>query len=440
LLGALTALPALAQNSKLKGELQKKETAAKKDPEQLLAVAKWASENSLADDAKRIYQAILKIQPDNKGANEGLGNELVEGKWMPAKEAAALRKQAIATENAAKGLVEVGGVWVEKDKVDDAKRGIYHFENDVVTKEEIVALQSGKVRHPETGELIDAKDAEKAKSDLFLVNGKWVDRKEADTFHSDFKRPWIIRTGKGMFVSTLSRDNIQKLERFVDRGIEEVMPLFGNKVLTPAHRPVVIVAATRSEYTDFGQPFGDGTDACGTYLMREEAKMKLPYLGEVRPGICVNDKDWGSRYIRHAAALAYANGCAEEAGVDLPLWFLHAVGSYTSRFETDSDAGFLGRGRTARNLKGFFASFAISGDMESKDIATNIYLAGLMLSYAVKGGDAKCTEAMQAVTAILAGTAKGNFAKALTALQQDLIASEAKVEDYLQKLVAKGPK
>jgi hypothetical protein len=243
-----------------------------------------------------------------------------------------------------------------------------------------------------------------------------------------------------MFVSTLPRAQIQQLEAQVDRGIEEVMPLFGIKVLAPQHRPVVMVASTDSEFQDFGRTFGDGTDACGTYLIREEAKVKLPYLGEVRPGICVNDKGWGTRYVRHAAALAYANACAEEAGIDLPLWFLHGVGSFTSRFQTDADAGFLGKGRSARNLRGFFANFAISGDMQDKDIATNIYLSGLMLNYAVKGGDAKCTELMQAVTASLSGTAKGGFDKALTALQNHLIASEEQVEAYLQKLIAKAPK
>lgn len=439
----LGALPALAQNPKLKSELHTKEAAAKKDPEQLLAVAKWASENSLGDDAKRLYQAILKIQPDNKGANEALGNELVEGKWLPAKEAQALRKKAIAADNAAKGLVEVDGVWVAKEKVDQAKRGIFYFGDDVVTKEELLALQSGKVRHPETGELIEAKDLEKAKGDYFLIGGgKWVDRKEADTWHSDLQRPWIVRTGKGMFMSTLPRAEIQKLEAQVDRGIEEVMPLFGNKVIAPAHRPVVIVAATDSEFQTYGRAFSDGEDACGSYLMAEDSKtrVKLPNLADVRAGVCVNDKNWGTRYIRHAAALAYANQCAEEAGADLPLWFLHGVGSYTSRFQTDSDAGWLGKGRSAKNLKSFFAGFKIDSGMEDKEIATNIFLAGLMLHYAVKGGDAKCTDLMMAVTTSLSGTSKGGFDKALTALQNHLIASESKIEEHLQKLIAKAPK
>src|SRR5262249_37105620 len=154
-------------------------------------------------------------------------------------------------------------------------------------------------------------------------------------------------------------------------------------------RPIVFVAATESEYRDFTQAFGDGTDACGAFLMREEAHMNLPYLGEVRPAICFNHKDWGQRYIRHCAGLSYAHGAAEEAGVDLPLWFLHGIGSYTSRFQNDADAGWFGKQHRdkggVKNLKSFFSGFAISGEMESTAIDYNIYQAGLLLSFAVKG-------------------------------------------------------
>lgn len=441
----LCALPASGQSgAQLKTELRNKETAARKDPDQLFEVGKWAAERSLTADAKRLYQAVLKIKPDHAGANEALGNELVEGKWMPAKEAEALRKKAQAAEYAAKGFVDVGGIWVEKDKADEAKRGVFHHEGEVVTKEEMLAFQAGKVRHPDTGEIIDAKHLEKAKNKYYPVGSdRWVDAKEADTWHSDLKRPWIVRTSRGLIISTLSLAKIDELKIYVDQGIDRVAPLLGSRVVAGSRRPVVLVAATESEFRDFGTSFGDGTDACGAFLMREEANMNLPYQGEVRPAICFNHKDWGPRYIRHCAAISYAHGVAEEAGVDLPLWMLHGIGSYTSRFQNDSDAGWFGKQHVqkggVRNLKSFFAGFAISGEMESKDIDYNMFQAGLLLAYAVHGGDAKVTEAMQAVTGCLAGTAKGNFDKALTKLQTHLIESEPKIVTYLQQLIAKAP-
>jgi hypothetical protein len=438
----MCAAPAFAQD-KLKNELKAKEAAAKKDPDQLFEVGKWAADKSLVSDSKRIYQAVLKIKPDHAGANEALGNELVEGKWLPAKEADALRKKAIAAENAAKGLVEVGGIWVEKDKADEAKHGIFHYENDIVTKEEMLAFQAGKVRHPETGEIIDAKHLEQAKNNYFPIsNGRWVDQKEADTWHSDLKRPWIVRTQCGLFVSTLSLSKIDELKILVDQGIRRVEALLGSKVLAATHRPVVFVAATQSEFQDLGTALGDGTDACGTYLTREDAKMVLPFVGETRPAVCFNEKGWVSNYIRHCAALAYAHGVSEEAGVDMPLWFLHGIGSISSRFMTDAEAGgfakqFQKDGKIT-GIKAFFASFAINGEMEAHEIQYNLFKAGLMLSFATTGGDAKVTETMQALTSLLAGTSKGNFEKLLTKLQGQLIDSEAAINAHFQKLIAKA--
>ena len=78
--------------AQLKNELKTKETAAKKDPQKLYEVGVWAKEKALAVDAKRIFEAVVKIKPDHAGAHEALGDELVEGKWMSAKDADALRK------------------------------------------------------------------------------------------------------------------------------------------------------------------------------------------------------------------------------------------------------------------------------------------------------------------------------------------------------------
>jgi hypothetical protein len=51
----------------------------------------------------------------------------------------------------------------------------------------------------------------------------------------------------------------------------------------------------------------------------------------------------------------------------------------------------------------------------------------------------KVTESMQAVSACLAGTAKGNLDKLMTKLQTQLIEAEPKIAAYLQQLIAKAP-
>jgi hypothetical protein len=446
---ALLALPVIGQTAaKLKQELKTKETAAKKDPEAIFEVGKWAAEKALADDAKRLFQSVLKLKPDHAGANEAVGNQLVEGKWIPAKEAEALRKKAQAAEFAAKGLVEVGGVWVEKDKVDDARKGIFHHEGDVVTKDEFAAFNAGKVRHPETGEFIDAKNLEKAQNKYYPIGneGRWVDEKEADTYHSEVKRPWVVRTGKGTILSTLPLAKIRELTTEVDQGIERVMPLLGVTQIAPARRPVILVAATQSEYQDYGSQMGDGTDAAGAFFAKE-ANVQIPHVGSMRIAVCDNHKDWGTRYVRHAAALAAAQAVAAEAGADLPLWLEHAFGSATSRFQNESDAGwvgkqFLGRGGVG-NVKAWFASFAINGEMQATEVANNIYMAGLLLTFAASGKDEKCTEALKAITAMLSGGGKGNVDKALdkavAKLQAALIEAQPQLVAHLQHLITKAP-
>ncbi|HEX5054599.1 MAG TPA: hypothetical protein VFZ65_22675 [Planctomycetota bacterium] len=443
---ALLSSAAFAQTgAQLKQELRTKEAAAKKDPDALFEVAKWASEKALAADAKRLYQSVVKLKPDHEGANLALGNALVEGKWWPAKEAEALRKKAMAAEYTAKGYVEVSGIWVEKDQVADAKRGVFHHENQLVTKDEKIALQAGQVRHPETGELIDPQFLEKASNKYFPIGseGRWVDEKEADTYHSDIKRPWIVRSTYCTILSTLPLAKVQEMRQHADQGFERVRPLLGSVELSPANRPVILVAATESEYRDYGAALGDGTDAAGSFLMREEATLKVPFQGEVRACVCEMHKDWGPRYVRHAAALGYAFGASLEVGADLPLWLLHGFGSYTSRFDNDQDAAWFGQQHVqkggVKNLKAFFAGFALNGEMEAKDVAYNLFQAGLMLSFAAQGGDAKTTEALQAVTASLSpGAKKGSAAKAISKLEAALIEAEPKIVAYLQKLIDKA--
>ena len=442
---ALLATPIAAQSAAaLKKELKKMESAAKKDPEALFAAGKWASEKNLKKDAKRVFQKVLKLDSNHSGANRAIGNEEFDGKWWPAKKAKALREKALDAEFSAKGYKKIDGVWVPADEVKDARKGIFKHDGELVSRNEKVALQEGKVRHPVTGQLIAATDLEKAQNGYFpLANDKWGDQKDANQFHSELGRPWIIRTDSAQIMSTLPIEKIEDLKKHVEQGIEKVSPLFGSREITPDKRPLIIIAKTQSEYTNLGNNLGDGTDVAGAFLISEEAEFRIPGQGIIRPAICENHKDWGVRYIRHAAAIAYINAISEEAGADLPLWFVHSVGSYTSRFENDYDAGHFSKAHIARggvtSPKSFMSGFALNGDMTSSQIAFNIFQAGLFLSYATRGGNQEVTDAMVALTDTLSGKAKGSASKAIIKLEKLLADNKDGITEHLKKLAAKGP-
>jgi hypothetical protein len=445
LLAALAPAQGAAQ---LKQELKNKETAAKRDPDALFEAGQWASENGLSNDAKRIYQAVLKIKPDHEGANLAVGNSLFEGKWLAAKEAEALRKKADAAAYAAKGYVEVQGVWVEKEQVDDAKKGIFRHERELVTKEEKIALMRGFVRHPDTQELIDPKFQEKAQNHLFPIgNDKWGDEKEADKFHSDAQRPWIVRSAFCTLVSSLPLAQLTPLRLEADKAVERAQRALVDALPRPAHRPVILIADTTQRYQEFGRIFSDGTDAAGAFLARnrQDAHFRVPYLGEVRPAVTLSEGQHTPYYLRHATALAWLQGIAADVGAELPPWFLQGTGSLGRYFVNDSDAGWYGKQQMQRggvkNLKAFFASFGISGDMEPSQVSANVYLAGLMLAYASsKDADPSVAAAFKAVKDCLSPGGSGSkTGAAVEKLMGTLVAAEPKIAAYLQELTKLAP-
>jgi hypothetical protein len=442
LLLALAALaaPAFAQTpAQIKAELRTKEAAAKGDANALFEVGQWAAEKDLDQDATRIWKAVLKLEAGHEGANRALGNDEFEGKWMPAKQADALRKKAQEAEYREKGLVQVNGIWVEKEHVEDAKRGVFHHEGELVSKDEKRALMAGWVRHPHTGQLIPADQAEKAEKRYFPVAGnRWVDEKEADNWHSDLKRPWAVRSAYCTLVSTLPLATIEKLKNEADRGVERVQPIIGTANLRPTNRTIVIVCASRNELNELGAAVSDEDSSAGVFLAKQPVEMTG--LGDVFPAICENDANWGERNVRHAAAISYARGVAAEADAELPLWFLQGIGGFTSRFQVDSDGGWFGKLQMQRgglrSLKTFFTNYGFG---DGTDIDSNLYEAGLLIAFAAQAGDTKATAALQDVTKALEERNKAGIDKAMGSLEKCLADSQQAVEAYLQQLIAKSP-
>ena len=136
---------------------------------------------------KEPLKASKDGKADPKNAKKAAPEAKKETKKSP-------EEEAFDAEMQAKGFVEAGGAWVDKQHVEDAKRGVFHWNDELVTKGEYLAMQRGNVRHAVTGELIDAADLEKSRGRSFPIDGgkKWVDEKEADAFHAKGGQPWTL--------------------------------------------------------------------------------------------------------------------------------------------------------------------------------------------------------------------------------------------------------
>jgi len=434
----LVAMPVLAQSSaELRRDLRAKETEAKEDPEAMYQVGVWANENGLDKDAARIFQKVLKANPDHEGANIALGNARFEGKWMAAEKAEELRVKALEAQYKKDGLVKVNGVWIEKDHKDDAKLGIYHHKGDLVTRDEKIALMDGKVRHPRTGELIDPADLEKAKS-MFLIKGEWVAEDKANKAHRSESNPWIVRTSYCTLVGHMPIETMEEIRPHVDSAIESLLPWFGNQQPLPTHRPTVIVAEDTDAFRAFGNNFGGAGSAYGAFM--SEGPVEVPNLGTFHV-TCANwgQEGWKEYYAKHAAGMAYARGLALGSDCEAPLWFLRGAGSKASHLSNKGLAAYFAKqilkvgGIQAPGA--FFSGFDINSEMSSNDIDRAIFQCGMMLEFAAAGGDTAATDLMLKVTEAFESRNGRAAQKALEMLEKRLRAAEAEVDAFYKDML-----
>ena len=326
------------------------------------------------------------------------------------------------------------------DEVDDAKKGVFHHEGKLVSRDEKAALLAGLVYHPVTGLLIAKADLAKAEQGQFPIGreGRWADLAQANRFHADASSPWIVRSYYTTIATTLDMEKIESLKKGLDETCEKLGPVLGGQPL-PAYRPTILIAATIDEYREFGNQFGDETSAASAFLMSSENSLTLPFQAPVRAGICTAHQfAMAQYYAQHALGLAFLNGKCQESGADLPLWFQQGVGALAG-FYTDDRIGahfcrtmVVVRGGV-NDLRTFFNDFAINPDMEPEAINYNWTVAGLLLHFATKGGDQGVTDKMVAVTE--AFKQGDGVEKAVKALQSALQAAEPKVAAHMQKLL-----
>ncbi len=408
-------------------ELSALETAAKEDVAALIKVADWARGQGLLTDSRRLLNRVLAIAPDHDGANEAVGNVKHAGRWMSAAKAEILK-------NRAAGLVPVEGLWVTEVEADDARAGVFHIQGERVGRAEYVQLKAGKVRHPRTGELIAATDLEKAKNNLFPDGqGGWIDEAEANKRHASPSLPWVLRTKTTTVVSTMPLKELEQLaQQYADDAHDFATSIFGaGGPVGP--RPVVMLAPTSDQFRQLGNDIGGASSAYGAFLA--ERVLNVTGLGAVQPAVALVDPNWGVYYLKHAVGLAVGHG---KAGGSVPAWLAIGVGSYTERFYSPEIASwfgkqFLGAGGLI-DLKGWFTSFGITGDMDHNQMGQQLFQAGLLVAFCKHAGDAGAAKLLAAVGDSLAAGDQKAATGAVAALEKGIQERADAVRAYLKAL------
>ena len=379
---------------------------------------------------------IALAQADGK---KGPSKQDIKKAAREAEKSAKAAAKAKAAEYKAKGYKKVKDVWVAKEHLTDAKKGVYHHDGEKLNRYEIMQVQSGKVRHPVTKQFIAAADLAKAKDKFPIGNGVWGTKEEANKYHSEESNPWFVRTAHCNIASTLPIDTILfQIASQVDGACSRLMPLFGGATPPPDRRPTVVVLPSLAAYTKFGEDNGGAGSTHGAFLTPE---FTLNIDGsQGRVGAAYWEKNWGPYFVRHAAGVALSYSiCGEKLNDELPEWFHRALGGYVERHYDDAAIKFFGDAHKKKGgVKGvtkWLADYKISSELPERgigDLSYNIFQAGLLVSFGMRGGNEDVTEGLQKVSAAFASGKK--VGAAVKAFGHVLGQNEADLKVYLDKV------
>lgn len=356
-----------------------------------------------------------------------------------AKEAAKI----MAAQYKKQGFKKVKGVWVGKDHEKDAKKGIYHHDGDRLNKFEILKVQSGYVRHPVTKGFILASDLDKAKAGQFPIGGgKWVAKAEADKFHADNANPWVVRSQHCTIISTLPIDTITfQITSQADTAVSRLQTLFGGAHAPTTRRPTIMVLPNLDAYQKFGDDHGGHASTHGAFLAEglfvENAGSKL------RMAAANWVKNWGPYYVRHAAALAYVHSvCGDEMTEQLPEWFHRGLAGYVELFVDDANIKHFGKQHKAKggatDVAKWLEGYAIRSDMPERgrgDLYYNIFGAGLLFHFGMRGGNKPVTDALQKISKAFGDAKPKRVSAAVKAFGKAAGKAESDMQAYLDKLL-----
>ena len=452
-----------------KAQYEKRKKDAEGSVEKLWKLHEWCEAYGMKAEARSALRAILKLDDGERKAHELLGHIEFEGKWYDsAKKLEEYKAKKLEAEAKASGKVIYKGALTDPADVPFLEKGmIKDASGRWVDAETQKKIAEGWVLQDLTW--IPPGEALNLAKGLWKCGDKWLSLDEANKYHSEVGRWWMIANERFIVYSTCDRKIAELSLEQCERAYRDLIRVYGK---TPAQAVPVIVLNSTDQYGLFArgeagtqQPEARGLSSKHGAFMAE-SYVEFTSSGQSLPGVAYWDDSsdagnrFGEMFVRHAAAQSYAEaidpspkavaklvkGQGAESFADafwaekqLPSWFRYGAAAYVERYALDSTVAAGGNSAWRRewsvtnitNKGGLdpldrILKFEISVDNDNS--AKLINEAGLLLAFALDG---KCVE-VQGKHGALKEAIKNNkdVSKAALALAEEIKKNEAKLRAF----------
>jgi len=458
-----------------KAEYEKRRKDAGKDIQKLWDLYLWCDANGMDKQGRSCLRAIVRVDKSHRKAREALGHLEYAGKWFTTQKKLDKYKkeeeERIAEEQ---GLVRFNDEWVPADHVPYLEKGLTQDEKgNWVDKEELEKLKGGWVKQDTTW--VSPDEIPNMEKGLWKCGEEWKSLEEANEYHSELGRWWVIPSEYYVVYTTCDRDTALKAIDHMERAYRDLNRALGG---APAGKVNVVVLRSEDQYREFAAGV-DGeripTDVRGLSSLHwsyfadtwfEGQEGDITFMG-AGVGYWDASTDAGSAFgvhsVRHAAALSLIEAVdpspkalakAQKSRLEgwngedfwgekkLPEWYRFGIASYADRYFIDQFVAQGGNHHWARewSIQNLLSKGGLrptkqifKAELSFQTIEDSIKLLnelGLVMAFVL---DAKCAPVSAKYGAVKHAVRKGDakeIEKAMTELETAIIENEKALLEF----------
>ena len=207
--------------------LEKERATDTKDTEAMLALGTWAKEQGLSKEANRIFKAVLRRDPKNVAAREGMGDHLVDGKWISAKDWAKQKAKEAEKLNKARGYKrhKTAG-WLDPVSYARVDQGLVEHEGHWVSPAQLKDIEKEGLVWC-FGEWVNPEDKARMEKGERKKGKKWLSEYDANFEHGDPKNPWRLESEGVVVITNCNHKSAVQFLKIADEAYAMLKNTFG---------------------------------------------------------------------------------------------------------------------------------------------------------------------------------------------------------------------